>query len=619
MASAHASASSTYVVGSSGATAHELAVDLSSQGRYFTDQHNRTILMRGVNLSGLSKLPTSPSGFTHLAEGFYDHEHVSFVGRPFPLEEAHEHFSRLKQWGLTFLRFVVTWESLEHEGPGIYDADYLEYIASLIRLMPQYGLKCFIDPHQDVWSRHTGGSGAPGWTLGIAGLDVRALKATGAAHAHNLHLAHGDPPPKVWPSGYCKLAAATMATVFWAGDTFAPKRKVKRASFKGGMGIAAAAGDDVGVQEFLQTCMIEAFGALGDRLRDCDAVVGFEVMNEPHRGYVELHSPYGWDLTKDLAIGFFPTPAQSWALGAGHPVLIDHYVPSFPVTAKSHAVLLTPPGGRRAWKDGVECVWEEHGVWAWDAKRGRGGEPVVLKAEYFRKHPVTGKDVEWYRDFYWPFCAKFGDRIGKANPAWNTFVGPIPNELCVEWPRAARPRNLIYAPHWYDLQSLHTKSLNFWSANVQGLAKGMFILNALYFGRRGLKKNYAVQIRNIINAGYRSIGEVPTVIGETGVPFDLNGGVAFRTGDFQWQERQMDAICSALEGNLVSFNLWNYNPLNNDRWGDSWNQENFSWFGQTGRTPEALAEASTRGPDAVLNVGARTLDAVEASPLPFPL
>ena len=65
--------------------------------------------------------------------------------------------------------------------------------------------------------------------------------------------------------------------------------------------------------------------------------------------------------------------------------------------------------------------------------------------------------------------------------------------------------------------------------------------------------SYALQIRNIIEAGYRSIGEVPVIIGETGVPFDLNGGSAFRTGDFKWQERQMDAICSALEENLVGY------------------------------------------------------------------
>lgn len=50
------------------------------------------------------------------------------------------------------------------------------------------------------------------------------------------------------------------------------------------------------------------------------------------------------------------------------------------------------------------------------------------------------------------------------------------------------------------------------------------------------------------------------VIGETGVPFDLNNGTAFKTGDFKWQERMMDAICSALEENLVSYKYVSTQP-----------------------------------------------------------
>ena len=124
-----------------------------------------------------------------------------------------------------------------------------------------------------VWSRHTGGSGAPHWTLELAGFDLRNLKATGAAHAHNLHLDPTDPPPKVWPSGYCKLAAATMATLFWAGDTFAPKRKVPVAAVPAFL----AQQEELSLQKVLQGCMIEAFGVLADRLANKEAVLGFEV------------------------------------------------------------------------------------------------------------------------------------------------------------------------------------------------------------------------------------------------------------------------------------------------------------------------------------------------------
>lgn len=59
------------------------------------------------------------------------------------------------------------------------------------------------------------------------------------------------------------------------------------------------------------------------------------------------------------------------------------------------------------------------------------------------------------------------------------------------------------------------------TVNVQGLARGMFILKALYFGRRAARRNFTTQIGNIVREGRKRLGEVPIVIGETGVPMDL--------------------------------------------------------------------------------------------------
>lgn len=81
------------------------------------DSLGRTVLFHGINLSGASKNPSNPPIPSHQLEGFFDHRNVSFIGRPFPLSEADQHFSRLKQWGFNFLRFIVTWEALEHSGP----------------------------------------------------------------------------------------------------------------------------------------------------------------------------------------------------------------------------------------------------------------------------------------------------------------------------------------------------------------------------------------------------------------------------------------------------------------------------------------------------------------------
>jgi hypothetical protein len=49
----------------------------------------------------------------------------------------------------------------------------------------------------------------------------------------------------------------------------------------------------------------------------------------------------------------------------------------------------------------------------------------------------------------------------------------------------------------------------------------MFITRALYFGAEAAKRNYTLQIGNIARKAYEKLGEVPIVIGETGIPMDM--------------------------------------------------------------------------------------------------
>ncbi|HUI72461.1 MAG TPA: cellulase family glycosylhydrolase, partial [Spirochaetia bacterium] len=138
-------------------------------GSHLIDEHGRQLMLRGANLGGSSKIPSVPNGATHLQAGLENRRDVSFVGRPFPLVEAERHFARLREWGLTFLRFLVTWEAVEHDGPGLFDEEYLDYLENIVAKAGEHGLSLFVDPHQDVWSRWTGGDGAPIWTLEAAG------------------------------------------------------------------------------------------------------------------------------------------------------------------------------------------------------------------------------------------------------------------------------------------------------------------------------------------------------------------------------------------------------------------------------------------------------------------
>jgi Cellulase (glycosyl hydrolase family 5) len=80
------------------------------------------------------------------------------------------------------VRLLTTWEAVQHAGPGLYDEVYLDYFAEVCRRAGAHGLYVFVDFHQDVWSRMSGGDGAPGWVFEALGIDFTRLHAAGAAH-----------------------------------------------------------------------------------------------------------------------------------------------------------------------------------------------------------------------------------------------------------------------------------------------------------------------------------------------------------------------------------------------------------------------------------------------------
>lgn len=609
---------------------------LRIQNGQFIDSSGRTVTLHGVNVAGSSKLPTSPNGLSHLHEGFYEsHRTVSFVGRPFPVSEAPLHFARLRAWGLPLIRLLVTWESIAHAGPRKEDIDveYIDYLEQLLRLMAEFGLKCFICAHQDVWSRFSGGSGAPGWTFQAAGLDIETFSQTGAAYIHcqdeKDKQENGTSKKEatgafLWPSGYQKLAASTMATLFWAGDALAPKLALDSLDDK-------KDGQKVGVQTFLQSAYIEAFGALADRLLPLEACIGFEPMNEPHRGLINLHDFHSWNYDTDLHIGHYPSLIQALALGSGFKQDVKFYVKSCPfptrvshtstIDPKGRSCWLTPSTGSdsRAEQGAVDslaalghglgaCLWRQHGVWEWDESKQ---VPVVLQYDYFEKDHRQGRQgdrIEWYRDCFGPFLKRFSERINRSRPGAFTFVEPIPNEFIPPWiparviedatlaaeykqaaytqkyatrtlidtPRPGGETGFVYAPHFYDLNVLFGKVHAWMSVNVQGLSRGMFLPKALYFGARGLRKNYTAQMGRIKELARASLGNVPIVVGEVGIPFDINGKHAYKTGDYSKQHELIDALISAMEKLALGFTLWNYNPDNRVEYGDGWNFEDFS-------------------------------------------
>lgn len=537
---------------------------LRVDGSWFKDADGRTLLLRGVNLGGSSKVPATPDGATYRREGFFEHRALSFVGRPFPLDEADEHFARLRSWGFTFVRFLVTWEAIEHAGPGIYDQEYLDYIFAVVKRAGDYGIRMVIDPHQDVWSRFSGGTGAPGWTFGTIGMDITKFAATGAAI---VHATHGDPfPQMIWPTNANKLAAATMYTLFFGGNCFAPATHV----------------DGEPVQEYLQRHYLGAIQQVALRLKNLPNVVGYGTLNEPHTGFIG-HANL---LVADglLAAGERPSPWQAMLLGAGFPQAVDIWQMTLTGSRKAGSRLVNPMR-ECVWQAGVECVWRHNGVWDVAAD----GMPTLRRQDHFSR--IDGRAVDFDRDFFRPFVNRFARAIREADPRALIFVEPEVGRAPPQW-GPADALGIVYAPHWYDLLVLFTKRFSPLLA-IDLLARRLAI------GPRRIRAAFAHQVASLQREARERLGGVPTLIGELGIPFDLNGRRAFRTGDFTAQARAFDRSMCAIEDTLAHATIWNYTSDNTNARGDLWNDEDLSIFSRD----------QQRNPTNV-NSGGRALEAV---------
>ncbi|NJL12611.1 MAG: cellulase family glycosylhydrolase [Microscillaceae bacterium] len=511
------------------------------EGAFFKDEAGRRLMLRGVNLSGSAKYP--PGQPSHRATGLYGRK-FSYVNRPLSLQEAPQHFARLKSWGFTLLRFLVPWEALEPQQPGEYDLAYLEYLQNLLSMAGEYGLQIVIDPHQDVWSRFSGGDGAPRWTFEKVGLNVEKFAAVEAAVLH--HTEGGAYEEMIWPTNYTKFAAATMFTLFFGGNHFAPHVQIEGQS----------------AQDYLQSCYLAAYRTLAQHLQSLPNVIGFETMNEPSSGWI------GWpDLANNAHIyrrGKSPSPFESMALASGNPLLIEEWKLSARGPRLKKRVEGNPRGVK-IWLNGFRCFWKEAGIWEIHAD----GQPRLLQPHYFAQY--QGQSIHFEKDFLWPFIQRYAQTIREVLPQamiWAGFPPAASNLPLIGEPPMA---DFVHAAHWYDAATLIRKKFSrFWSWDKD---QGKIV-----WGRKKVRRMFAEQIGKIIKDTETSMGKVPVLIGEVGVPFDMHGKKAYRTGNFSRIEMALDASLQALEAHHLSYTLWNYTPDNSNEYGEGWNGEDLSIF-----------------------------------------
>jgi hypothetical protein len=272
------------------------------------------------------------------------------------------------------------------------------------------------------------------------------------------------------------------------------------------------------------------------------------------------------------------------ALGSGYPQEVDFYkwrLAGFRRTGRR-----TVNAGRHVvWQDGKPGVWLANGVWDVDGN----GAPRLIRPDHFARNGA-GERADFNNDYLRPFANRYAREIRAVDPSAIIFVEGVPHETPLRWGPDDAP-DIVHAPHWYDglTLALH-RFLPFAAADVYR--------RGLVLGRRRAQRSREEQLAALQDWSEREMNGVPTLIGEFGIPFNLNRGQAYRTGDYSRQIEALDANYRALDANLLSGTLWNYTADNDNEWGDRWNNEDFSIFSPDQRLrPEDL------------NSGGRALDA----------
>jgi hypothetical protein len=120
---------------------------IHTERNYFKDAEGRYVHFRGINVSGDAKVPRI------LDVPLDNGRDFTFVGRPFPIEEADRWFSQIKSLGFNAVRLLFIWEAVFPDSRDQPDEDFLEYFEQVVKKADEHGIYVLINMHENLWGR----------------------------------------------------------------------------------------------------------------------------------------------------------------------------------------------------------------------------------------------------------------------------------------------------------------------------------------------------------------------------------------------------------------------------------------------------------------------------------
>ena len=561
---------------------------------YLRDAEGRFLMIHGINVSGSSKHP--PTEVFPRTD-----EDVSYVGTPFPLDEADQWFGQLRDLGFNAIRLILMWEGVEPNERGVYDTEYLDYIEDIIIKAEEYGIYVLLDFHQDMFSRHLYTLFNENLPEGIdpGSIEGQLLSMLPDEDDNFTNWLRGDGAPR-WAVEACLyekemdspnwgksrllggLTADTITTVARVYQALVPGDSVEIPDWVDHFVLYAARHTPFGVEETSDVLPFTTWGINHALSSDVERM--YVCMTAGRAVYPNLEVD-GLNIQDYLQDAYANAFAQVAERARGHENVIGYDLMNEPSGWFLMMTVLATFFETGA-MDGLEelvqgLVGEELGADVWSLITGLNLLPPDNEPETrynwgyegIDLMGVIGLNIGYGRNHQQPFYEHVGQAIQEVDPdaiIWietphgleivlggSTGYGQMEQFMT----RLEGIDQLVYAPHWYpDIYPM----------------PGLLQPPREFTDEEIRYRDYTEKLDETRWRSDYSLGNIPVVYGEFGAYYNFNGIEESIANDYLVSAHILDNYYEGFENLLMGHMQWCFSAENSYDDGEGWNKEDFS-------------------------------------------